>query len=192
VLADGCASIPAKPNGRGLVKRLVVIGLALGALLVSAVAVAGSTTALTGTAEWSGGTIEDPATVTAVHGAFDGKLGKGTYEGTLVGGPSTTTASCNGPVCQPVSGTITFSGGRGSFVGVVQPGSVVGLVDIASHSWRNFDLTLRITDGTRGYAHADGLLTLSYTSTFAHYFDFDANVFVSTVSDEGALTGDLR
>jgi hypothetical protein len=193
VLADGCASIPANRTTEGdSVKRLVVIGLVLATSLVSAVAVAGTSTALTGTAEWSGGTLEHPATVTGIHGAFEGKLGRGTYEGTLTGGPSTITAPCNGPVCQPVSGTITFTGARGSFVGVVEPGSVVGLVDIASHSWRNFDLTLAITDGTRRYAHADGLLTLSYTSTFAHYFDFDANVFVSTISDEGALTGELR
>jgi hypothetical protein len=174
------------------VKRLVVIGLALGAFLISATAVAGSATTLTGTAEWSGGTFEDATTITAIHGTFVGKLGKGTYEGTLTGGPSSTTTPCNGPVCQPVSGTITFSAHRGGFVGVVQPGSVVGLVDIASHSWRNFDLTLRVTSGTRGYGHANGLLTLSYTSTFAHYFDFDANAFISTISDAGTLTGDLR
>jgi hypothetical protein len=170
-------------------KRLVVIALGVATFLVSSVAVAGSTTTLNGTAEWSGPTLADPSTTTHVHGTFDGPLGKGTYEGTLVGSPTATTGSC-GPVCQSVTGSITFSGHRGSFTGVVQPGSVVGLEDIASHSFRNFDLTLRVTDGTRGYAHADGLLTLSYTSTWAHFFD--SGNFINTITDQGTLTGRLH
>jgi hypothetical protein len=179
------------------VKRLVAIGTAFGALLLSAVAVAsspialaGGPTTLTGTAQWFGGTFDTPTT-TLVHGTFNGKLGKGTYEGTLTGGAQFTTGDC-GPVCEPVSGTIRFSGNPGSFTGVVQPGSVVALVDIASHSWRNFTLTLRITDGTRRYAHANGLLNLSYTSAFMHYFDYDTNQLVESISDTGTLTGDLR
>ena len=171
-------------------KRLVVLGIALVTFLVSAVALAGPATTLTGTAEWSGGTVDTP-TSTAISGTFDGKLGKGTYEGTLVGGAPFTTGEC-GPVCEPVTGTITFSANRGSFTGVVQPGSVVARQDIASHSWRTFTLTLEVTDGTRGYAHASGLLTLSYTSTWAHYFDFDTFQFISEISDAGTLTGDLR
>jgi hypothetical protein len=171
-------------------KRLVVIVLGVAMLLVSPVGVAASATKLVGTAEWSGGTFADPSTTTHVHGTFDGPLGKGTYEGTLVGSPTATTGSC-GPVCQSVTGAITFSGHRGSFTGVVQPGSVVGLQDIASHSFRNFDLTLGVTDGTRGYAHADGVLSLSYTSTWAHFFDSDGN-FINEITDEGTLTGSLR
>jgi hypothetical protein len=169
-------------------KRPVVIALVLVALLASPGAVAGTATTLTGTAEWSGGTFDDPVTVTAIHGTFDGSLGKGTYEGTLTGGTPVTNAC--GPVCEPVTGAITFSGHRGSFTGVVQPGSVVGLEDIASHSFRNFTLTMRVTDGTRGYATADGLLSLSYTSTWAHYFDGEK--FINTISDAGTLTGALR
>jgi hypothetical protein len=177
-------------NTEGIVKRLLVIALALVTFLVPAVAVAGTDTTLAGTAEWTGGTVGVP-TVTAIHGTFDGKLGRGTYEGTLTGGAAFTTGEC-GPVCEPITGAITFSGSRGSFTGVVQPGSVVALQDIASHSWRTFTLTLSVTDGTRGYAHASGLLTLSYTSTFAHYFDPEADDWVRTISDSGTLTGDLR
>jgi hypothetical protein len=175
------------------VKRLVVIGLAVVTFLSSAVAVAGATTTLTGTSEWTGPAFPDLETSTVVHGTFDGMLGKGTYEGTLLGGPSFITPPCDlAPFCEPVTGTITFSGHRGSFAGIVQPGSLVGLQDIASHSWRYFELTLRVTDGTRSYQNADGLLSLTYTSTWAHYYDADANQFVRTVSDEGTLTGDLR
>lgn len=174
-------------------KRLVVIGLAVVTFLSSAVAVAGATTTLTGTAEWTGPAFPDLGTSTVVHGTFDGKLGRGTYEGTLIGGPSFITTPCDlGPFCEPVTGTITFSGHRGSFTGLVQPGALVGLQDIASHSWRYFELTLSVTDGTRGYTNADGLLSLTYTSTWAHYYDADAGQFISTISDEGTLTGDLR
>jgi hypothetical protein len=175
------------------VKLLVVIGVAVVTFLSSAVAVAGATTTLSGTAEWTGPAFPDLETSTVVHGTFDGKLGKGTYEGTLIGWPSFITTPCDlAPFCEPVAGTITFWGHRGSFTGLVQPGALVGLQDIASHSWRYFDLTLRVTDGTRSYKNATGLLSLTYTSTWAHYFDADAGQFISTISDEGTLTGDLR
>ena len=166
------------------VKRLVVIGLALVTFSGSAVAGTGRSTTLTGTAEWSDFT-------THVHGTFAGTLGKGTYDGTLDGGDPFTSGDC-GPVCEPVTGSITFTGKRGSFTGVVQPGSDVALVDIASNSWRNFTLTLDVVNGTRGFAHASGVLTLSYTSDWAHYFDFDTLQFISTITDSGALTGNLR
>lgn len=162
-------------------KRLVVIGVALLALSSAAAAGAERAATLTGTAEWSDFS-------THVHGTFDGNLGKGTYDGTLVGGTPFTSGDC-GPVCEPVTGSITFSASRGSFTGVVQPGSVVALQDIASHSWRTFTLTLAVADGTRGYAHlADRVLTLSYTSEWAHYFDSDPLQFISTISDSGTLT----
>jgi hypothetical protein len=172
------------------VKRLVVLALGLVTFLVSTVAFAGTATTLGGTAEWSGGTVGVPTT-TVIRGTFDGKVGKGTYEGTLTGGTAFTTAEC-GPVCEPVAGTITFSSSRGSFTGVVQPGSVVALQDIASHSWRTFTLTLGVENGTRGYAHANGALTLSYTSTWSHYYDAEALAFVDTVTDSGTLAGDLH
>ena len=171
-------------------KLLAVIGTALVTFLVSTVALAGTDTTLAGTAEWSGGTLGVP-TSTVVHGTFDGRLGKGTYEGTLTGGPAFTTELC-GPVCEPVAGAITFTANRGSFTGVVQPGGVVARQDIASHSWRTFTLTLAITSGTRGYAHAGGLLTLTYTSTWSHFYDPEALAFVSQIDDAGTLTGDLR
>ena len=172
-------------------RRLLVTAFALVTFLVPAVAVAGTATSLTGTAEWSGPTFDSPVTITVIHGTFQGPLGSGTYEGTLVGTPAPTTGSC-GPVCQSVTGSITFSGNRGSFTGVVQPGSLVGLEDIASHSWRFFGLTLRVTDGTRGYTNADGLLSLSYTSTWTHFFDMYSGQFINTITDEGTLTGNLR
>ena len=162
-------------------KRLVVIGVALLALSSAAAAGAERAATLTGTAEWSDFS-------THVHGTFDGNLGKGTYDGTLDGGTPFTSGDC-GPVCEPVTGSITFSGNRGSFTAVAQPGSVVALQDIASHSWRNFTLTLAVADGTRGYAHLNGrILTLSYTSDWAHYFDSDTLQFINTISDSGTLT----
>jgi hypothetical protein len=54
------------------VKGPVVLAMAVGALLIATVAVAAPATTLTGTSTWSGNTIDDPATVTAVHGTFDG------------------------------------------------------------------------------------------------------------------------
>ena len=165
-------------------KRLVLIGVALLALASSAAAGADRAATLTGTAEWT-----DLSTY--VHGTFAGTLGRGTYDGTLDGGTPFTSGDC-GPVCEPVTGSIPFTGKRGSFTGVVQPGSEVALVDIASNSWRNFTLTLDVVNGTRGFAHASGVLTLSYTSDWAHYFDFDTLQFISTITDSGALTGNLR
>src|ERR671939_160388 len=131
----------------------VLLGIALIAFASSAVAVA--------------------ATGTTSLGTFAGSLGKGTYEGTLTGsGPSYTSTDCIS-YCQPVTGAITFSGHRGSFTGVVQPGSFVRVADFHPRiQSRNFTLTLLVTDGTRSYAHADGSLL--------------------TISDTGLLTGALR
>ena len=162
-------------------KRLVLIGVALLALSGPASAADRSAT-LTGTAEWSD-------VSTHVHGTFDGTFGKGSYDGTLDGGTPFTSGDC-GPVCEPVSGSITFTSKRGSFTGVVEPGSAVALVDIASNSWRNFTLTLEVVDGTRAYARANGAeLTLSYSSDWAHYFDFDTGQFIETITDSGTLAG---
>jgi hypothetical protein len=174
------------------VKRLIVIAMAIATLSIGAVAVAAPATTLTGTSEWSGDTLSEPAAVTAIHGTFDGALGKGTYEGTLTGGSSFTSPDCAAPVCQPVTGAITFSGRRGSFTGIVQPGSVVAILAIHPRiQSRTFTLTLRVTGGTRGYTNADGLLTLSYTSTLTRFFDENFQL-ITTISDSGSLTGDLR
>ena len=168
-----------------LMRRLLVTAVALFALSGSAAAGANRSATLTGTAEWSD-------TSTHVHGTFDGTLGKGNYDGTLDGGAQFTSGDC-GPVCEPVTGSISFTANRGSFTGIVQPGSVVALVDIASNSWRNFSLTVEVTHGTRGYASADGaVLTLSYSSDWAHYFDFDTGQFINTITDSGTLSGDLH
>jgi hypothetical protein len=163
------------------VKRLVLIGVVLLALSGPASAANRSAT-LTGTAAWTEAS-------THVHGTFAGRLGRGSYDGTLDGGTPFTSGDC-GPVCEPVSGSITFTSKRGSFTGVVEPGSVVALVDIASNSWRNFTLTLEVVDGTRAYARANGAeLTLSYSSDWAHFFDFDTGQFIETITDSGTLAG---
>jgi hypothetical protein len=136
--------------------------------------------------------LSDPAVVNVVHGTFAGPLGKGTYAGTLTGGTPFTSPDCPDPECQPVTGEITFSGQRGSFTGIVQPGSVVAILAIHPRvATRTFTLTLQVSDGTRGYAHADGLLTLSYTSTLMRFFDDNFNL-ITTISDSGSLTGSLR
>ena len=167
----------------------VLLGIVVVAFASSVVAVAATgTTTLTGTSEWSGETFGNPAIINTIHGTFAGALGKGTYEGTLTGGAS---YSCDFPsFCQPVTGTITFSGNRGSFTGVVQPGSFVGVEEVNPRSQgRTFMLTLLVTDGTRGYAHLDGrLLTLSYHS--ARTFSIDENFNqITTITDSGTLTG---
>jgi hypothetical protein len=165
----------------GLMRRLLVTAVALLALSASAASAADRSATLTGTAEWSDAS-------THVHGTFSGTVGKGSYDGTLDGGAQFTSGDC-GPVCEPVSGSIAFTTKRGSFTGVVQPGSVVAVVDIASNSWRNFTLTLEVVDGTRKYARANGaILTLSYSSDWAHYFD-DTGKFIDTITDSGTLAG---
>jgi hypothetical protein len=172
----------------------VLLGIVLIAFASSVVAVAAGTTTLTGTSEWSGGTFDNPATVTTIHGTFAGSLGRGTYEGTLTGGTSYFYPDCAYvSYCQPVTGAITFSGNRGSFTGVVQPGSFVIVEDFHPRiQSRRFTLTLLVTDGTRGYAHADGsLLTLSYNSERRVDLTEDFQIVV-TISDSGTLTGDLR
>jgi hypothetical protein len=167
---------------RLMLRRLLVTTVALLALSASAASAANRSGALTGTAEWSDFS-------THVHGTFAGGFGKGSYDGTLDGGTPFTTGDC-GPVCEPVTGSIAFTGKRGSFTGIVEPDGVVALVDIASNSWRNFTLTLEVTDGTHAYAHADGAeLTLSYSSDWAHYFDFDTGQFINTITDSGTLAG---
>lgn len=163
-----------------LMRRLLVTGVVLLALSGSAASAATPSATLTGTAEWSDFS-------THVHGTFAGTLGRGSYDGTLDGGTPFTSGDC-GPVCEPVSGSMTFTGKRGSFTGIVEPESVVALVDIASNSWRNFTLTLQVVDGTRAYARANGAeLTLSYSSDWAHYFDFDTGQFINTITDSGTL-----
>ena len=165
-----------------LMRRLLVTTVALLALSASAASAANRSATLTGTAEWSDAS-------THVHGTFAGRLGRGRYDGTLDGGAPFTSGDC-GPVCEPVSGSITFTSKRGSFTGVVEPGSFVALVDIASNSWRNFTLTLEVADGTRAYARAnDAELTLSYSSDWAHFFDFDTGQFIDTITDSGTLAG---
>jgi hypothetical protein len=165
-------------------KRLLLSASLVVAALAAATTVAAATsTTLRGTSEWS-----DQAT--AIHGTFAGSLGRGTYSGTLSHVPTETTDTC-GPVCATVTGTITFSGKRGDFTAEVEPGSVVALEDIASHSFRTFTLQLRVTGGTRSYKHADGELVLSYTSTWSHYYDGNGQ-FVNTIEDEGTLAGNPR
>ena len=169
----------------------VLLGIVLIAFASSAVAVSATgTTTLTGTSEWPG-QFTDPVTVTLSHGTFAGALGKGTYEGTLTGGATYACDFVSG--CQPVTGTITFSGKRGSFTGVVQPGSFVGIEDFHPRiQSRTYSLTLLVTDGTRGYAHADGsLLTLSYNSERRVDITEDFQIVV-TISDSGVLTGALH
>jgi hypothetical protein len=138
--------------------------------------------ALNGTSEWS--------SVYAISGTFDGKLGHGTYSGTLVPGSTTFATDTCGPVCADVAGTITFTTNRGSFTAEVQPGGLVQLDDIASHSTRAFSLDLEIVDGTRRYSRADGALRLSYTSVWTH--TTVNGVFVDEIEDTGTLVGKLH
>lgn len=172
----------------------IVAAFAFVAALVAGVAVAGTATAskdktatLTGTSTWL------PNEVYAIGGTYNGQgqLGDGTYSGTLTGGPPTFPgpAGC-GPVCEDVTGTITFSAKKGDLTVSAQPGSELALEEIASHSFRDFALDLEVVSGTRGYAHASGRLTLVYHSVWTH--TFIEGVFVSVIADSGTLTGNLR
>ena len=98
----------------------IVAAVAVVAALVAGVAEAGTTTAskdktavLTGTSTWL------PNEVYAIGGTFngEGQLGNGTYSGTLTGGPPSFPgpAGC-GPVCEDVTGTITFSAKKGDLI----------------------------------------------------------------------------
>ena len=89
-----------------LMRRLLVTTVALLALSASAASAVARSATLTGTAEWSDAS-------THMYGTFAGTFGKGRYDGTLDGGTPFTSGDC-GPVCEPVSGTITFTSKRGS------------------------------------------------------------------------------
>src|SRR5436309_14023791 len=83
------------------VAAVAVAGVADAASLRTAAFAKDKEAALTGSAVWSDSDF-------AISGRFDGKLGHGTYAGTLTAGADRfSTATC-GPVCADVTGTITF------------------------------------------------------------------------------------
>lgn len=173
----------------------IVAAVALFAVYVVGVAGASTTTVskdktadLTGTSTWL------PNEVYTIGGTYkgEGELGKGTYSGTLTGGSATSPGpdGC-GPVCEDVTGTITFSANKGDLTVSALPGSELAVEEIASHSFRDFALSLLVVSGTRGYAHASGQrLTLVYHSVWTH--TFIDGVFVSVIVDSGTLTGRLH
>ena len=140
---------------------------------------------LTGSSTWS----TAPVAYT-LSGRLDGNLGRGTYTGTLTPGSTVFTTPTCGPVCADVTGSLTVSTPGGRFTAVVQPGGVVSMEDIASHSFRDFTLVLRITAGTGRYSHANGLLRLAYSSVWTH--TFVNGVFVDEIADTGTLAGKPR
>jgi hypothetical protein len=156
-----------------------VAGVADAAVGSAASASKAKQAALNGTSEWS--------SVYAISGTFDGKLGHGTYSGTLAPGSTTFATDTCGPVCADVTGTITFTTERASFTAEVQPGSLVQLDDIASHSTRTFSLDLEIVDGTGRYLHAGGRLSLDYVSVWTH--TVVNGVPVNEIDDTGTLAG---
>ena len=84
-----------------------------------------------------------------------------------------------------LTGSITFATQGGRFVATVQPGSVVSMEDIASHSFRQFTLVLRIAGGTGRYLHANGLSSLTYSSVWTH--TWVNGVYVDRIDDTGTL-----
>jgi hypothetical protein len=172
---------PWMPLG-GIVTVVALVGVIAGGAAAKPDSGAKSA-ALTGTSVWA-------LKAYTIGGTIDGRLAHGTYTGTLTGGDDFSSGDC-GPVCEPVTGTITFSARNGDFTAAVQPGSVVALEDIASRSIRTFTLYLQVVSGTRSYGHANGQLTLSYSSLWSHYFDSDGH-FVNTIEDSGTLTGSAR
>lgn len=140
---------------------------------------------LTGSSVWS----TAPAAYT-ISGRLEGQLGRGTYIGTLTSGPTVSGTPACGPVCAAVAGSLTFATHGGRFTATVQPGGVVAMEEIASHSFRDFTLVLRITGGTGRYSHASGLLTLTYSSVWTH--TFVNGVAVDKIEDTGTLVGKPR
>lgn len=172
-------------RGEGLRRSAAVAAVALAACVAAGATLAAGpkeqATALTGSSQWTSGY--------AIAGTFDGGLGRGTYSGTMTAGASFTSSTC-GPVCAPLSGSITFSGRAGTLVASVQQGSVVSMEDIASHSFRDFRVQLRVVGGTGRYAHAHGRLSLSYSSVWTH--EWVNGVFVEGIADAGTLFGTIR
>jgi len=175
-------------SGRGERLRLSAAAavVALIALATAAAAVAAGprekATGLTGSSQWASAGY-------AISGTVEGGLGRGTYSGALtVAGASFTSATC-GPVCAAVSGSITFSTRAGGLTASVQRGSVVSMEEIASHSFRDFRLQLRIVGGTGRYAHARGPLSLSYSSVWEH--EWVNGAFVDDIADAGTLAGTI-
>ena len=180
-----------------MMKGFFAIAATLAVLAIPTAALGGSTTTgtLSGTAEWSlsfeGGFLTIP-TITP-HGTFAGKLGKGTYAGALTVGDSIAQSFCfYGPDCRSVTGAITFTSRRGSFTGVVQPGSSRSWFSIASNDSLWYTLTLRVGNGTRGFARVGGVLTLTYNSVWWHYYGMnetgDVELF-NYIDDHGTLSG---
>jgi hypothetical protein len=174
--------------GRGERLRLPAAAsvVALAACVAAGAAVAvgpkARPTALTGSSQWTTGY--------AIAGTFDGSLGRGTYAGTMTASGVSFTSSTCGPVCAPLAGSITFFARGGSWTGSVQPGSVVSMEDIASHSFRDFRVQLRIVGGTGRYAHARGRLSLTYSSVWTH--EWENGLFVDGIADAGTLVGTIR
>jgi hypothetical protein len=174
--------------GRGERLRLgaAVATVALAVLAAGAAGALGASArdkvgALTGTSQWTPGYV--------LSGTFDGGFGRGTYSGALAAGASFTSSTC-GPVCAGLTGSMTFSTRTGSFTGTVQPGSVVSMEDIASHSFRDFRVQLKVVGGTGRYAHARGRLSLTYSSVWTH--DWEGGVPVDAIADAGTLVGTIR
>jgi hypothetical protein len=173
-------------RGKGLRLTAAVAAVALAACVAAGAALAAGpkerTTGLTGSSRWTTGY--------AIAGTFDGGLGRGTYAGTMTASGASFTSSTCGPVCAPLAGSITFSGRSGSWTASVQPGSVVSMEDIASHSFRDFRVQLRIVGGTGRYAHARGRLSLTYSSVWTH--EWENGAFVNGIADAGTLVGTIR
>jgi hypothetical protein len=167
----------------------IVAALTVAAVLAAGAAVAGTTTASKEkAATLSGSSVGYPTT--SISGTFEGKLGQGTYAGTLTLGPTYVNSGdlCSGPICQDVQGTITFSAKNGDFTASVQPGGVVGTDSTPHITQQIYELSLDVESGTQAYAHAKGELTLNYTSD-THFDDFGEITFVE---DSGTLTGNPR
>jgi hypothetical protein len=170
----------------------LLLGLAAAAALVAAAVagVAGAAVAsspkekadLTGSSVWS--------TSYTVSGRLRRDLARGTYTGTLKPGSTVFSTQTCGPVCAGVTGSITVSTPSGRFTAVVQRGGVVSMEDIASRSFRDFTLALRVTGGTGRYARANGLLSLTYSSVWTH--TVVDGVSVDRIDDTGTLVGVLR
>jgi len=187
------------------VNRLVVAAALWSATVLAVSPVAGAAPAksvsytLTGSAEWNA--LFLPSSFAISGEVTDWHRSLGTYAGTVSAG--TYTPSCAdgpyGPNCAPASGSITLALEGGSITAVAEPGSLVNQRFTGpSLDPFVFLLTLSVTSGTRGYAHAHGTLSLVYDTTRNNlspdptgapcYID---GVGTCPISDTGALTGTI-
>jgi hypothetical protein len=191
-----------------VVRRVAVAVLAFVSLLAlsAVVADAASTKSVsytaTGSAEWNA--FYYPSSFTISGQLYDGNHPAGSYTGTLFAGTYVYACSAGdfGPICAPVTGSVTFALRGGNITAVVEPGGLVTELCCPGPGFTSyiFDLSLTITGGTHAYAGAQGTLSLHY-ETLRDNLAWDpltdpgpcgfVDITTCPITDNGTLTGTI-